>query len=79
MYKYMYMYKVLLPLSRKLVVYKSAPVATESHGLILKVTLSSLVTDGAVQRMVDKEKLHYTFSVGERKSSVTKLRSKRTT
>jgi hypothetical protein len=41
---------------------ESSSVATISHRLVLKITLSSLIANGAVERVVSKEKLHDTFS-----------------
>ena len=53
-----------LPFARELVVHESAPVTAEHHGLVLQVTLSPLVTDGAVQGVVHQQELHHTFPVG---------------
>ena len=38
------------------------PVSSECHGLILEIALSSLVTNGTIERMVDQQKLHDTLS-----------------
>lgn len=52
---------IFSPLSRELDISKSATVATKCHALVLQVTLTTLVTNGAVQRVVYKEKLHYSL------------------
>ena len=44
--------KLASPFPKELVVHEAAAVAAEGHGLILKVTLSTLVTDGTIQRVV---------------------------
>ena len=50
-----------VPLSWKSVVYKSASVTAKSHWLILKVALSTLITDGTVQWVIHQQKLHHTL------------------
>lgn len=41
---------------------KATPVRPKGHRLILQVTFTTLVTDGAIQGMVDKEELHHTLT-----------------
>ena len=41
---------------------ESAPITAISHTLILEITFASLVTNGAIEGMVGKQKLHDTFS-----------------
>ena len=61
----MFVTESLSPLPRELVVNESASVAAKGHGLVLKVTLPTLVADGAVEGMVHEKKLHHPFSVME--------------
>lgn len=41
---------------------KAASVGTVTHGLVLKIALASLVTDGAVQGMVGQQEFHDTLT-----------------
>ena len=41
---------------------ESTAVAAERDGLILEVAFASLVTNGAIQRMVDQQELHDTLT-----------------
>ncbi len=50
------------PLPRELVVNEATPVTTKGHRLVLQITLSTLVTDRAVKRVIHQEEFHYTFS-----------------
>lgn len=47
-------------LATKLV--EAAAVSTVSHALVLQITLATLVTDGTVERVVGKQKLHDTLA-----------------
>ena len=55
---------VTVPFPWKSVVHKSASVTTKCHGLVLQVTLSTLVTYGAVQWMIHQQKLHHSLPGG---------------
>ena len=54
--------KYRVPLVREVDVNKSRTVRAESHALVLKIAFTSLIADGAVERMIDQKKLHDTFS-----------------
>mmetsp|Transcript_203 Transcript_203/g.806 ORF Transcript_203/g.806 Transcript_203/m.806 type:complete len:512 (-) Transcript_203:403-1938(-) len=45
-----------------LLAHEPSSVASVVHGLVLKIALSTLVADRAVQRMVQQQELHHTFS-----------------
>lgn len=55
---------VMVPFPWKSVVHKSASVTTKCHGLVLQVTLSTLITYGAVQWMIHQQKLHHSLPGG---------------
>ena len=55
---------VTVPFPWKSVVHKSASVTTKCHGLVLQVTLSTLITYGAVQWMIHQQKFHHSLPGG---------------
>ena len=41
---------------------EAAAIRTKGHGLVLQIALTSLVTHGAIQGVVDEQELHHTLA-----------------
>lgn len=47
-----------LPLAGVVNVREAGSIGTESHGLVLQIALTALITNGTVERMVHQQELH---------------------